>query len=108
MKRLLIILIFAGLLGCQKDQIFTGQLSVSFTNSSKLTRGSRIFELSNLNYSLFDNLSPDSKGNLTIELNHGNYIIEYFIKDDINGGNFSQKQAFQITAGKSASLKISL
>ncbi|UXE67209.1 MAG: hypothetical protein KA713_09190 [Chryseotalea sp. WA131a] len=109
MRPLLITLIFVGLLGCQKDQLtFTGRLNVTFTNSSELTLGSKIYELSNLNYPLFENLAADSKGNLTIELNYGNYLIEYFRHDDLNGGNFSQRRAFQITPDKTTNLTINL
>lgn len=110
LRSLFTLLILCGLLGCQKeDLILTGQLDVTFTNIAKMTLKPKIYQLDNLSYPLFEDIFVDTNGNMTKDnLNYGNYVIEYFIHDDLNGGDFGRRVAFQINPDKTTFLRIDL
>ncbi|MCC5930944.1 MAG: hypothetical protein JJU28_16990 [Cyclobacteriaceae bacterium] len=95
--KILLLLFVLGLLmsACAKDELqLTGTLNVNFVEPPEDLRVI-ILPAENTNIAIYNNLEPNLQGDLSIELNMGNYVVTGFA----TSRNFTQV-AFQIQPGK--------
>ena len=86
--------------GCtKKNDELTGTLTVSFSKAT-LDLSVWIIPAENTSISIKQDLKPDTQGNLTVELNFGNYIINSY-------SDFQSYSAigFQIMPGKTTKIE---
>jgi hypothetical protein len=106
MKSLLAVMVFVGLAGCQ-DPTLTGKVDIKFNDPGALTLNTKIYDIGNLDYPLISDVPIDASGRSTLDLNYGNYIIEYF-RGYADGSNYATRQAFQVMPDKTTSVVITL
>jgi len=109
MRKIIFILALLCVISCKKELSLTGVAKFSFVNIGKTSYNNihpRIFIYENGYTPLVDNITVNLKGETSgVELNFGNYYIDYRIYDSDNSYHLMSKK-FQVQVNKTTHLVI--